>query len=439
MSAAAFGQTLLLEHATVIDATGAPPRPDVSVLVRDGRIASIAPNIERPPGAVLIDARGKFLIPGLWDMHAHLDPPDRTARRMVAWGVTGLREMYTNLDPHELNRWRNQGHLPRVVISALLDGPLLKTAGPLPPGSASVGTPEDARIAVQALSALGVDFLKVYNSLPHDVYLAAADEARRIGTIIAGHVPEAVSPAEAAQVGQLSQEHLINILLACSTNEDELRAERVKLMTEPDPSISAAERARRLGFPEPEGLFDTYDKEKCAALFETFADWGVWQTPTLVMFKHFADGGPEIRALPFMQDLDDTEFAAFTARVKALFERYLQLVGDMHRADVHFLAGTDTSTTTTVAPGVGLHEELELLVQAGLSPMEALRTATYNAGFYIGILTLMGTLEQGKIADIVVLDANPLDDIRNTRKISGVVMRGVYFPRATLDAYLTAN
>jgi hypothetical protein len=403
-------------------------------LIEGGRIRRIAAAIEPPDGARVVDLSGKFLIPGLWDMHTHLSPFERTTRRLVAWGVTGARDMYSGYEPSAVMALRARPDAPRTVLSGLLDGPLLLTGGPLPPGAAAAGTAEEARTAVQILATKGIEAIKVYNSLPREAYFAAADEARRIGMPLIGHVPEAVSPAEAARAGQLSQEHLINILLACSTREDELRAERIALLS--DTSVSPSERARLLGFPKAEGLFDTYDPEKAARLFQTFVDYGAWQTPTLVLLKYFAEGGEAVRSLSYMRDLSASQLAAFQERVRALLVRHQQLVGDMHKAGVRFLAGTDMNVTTPVPPGISLHQELELLVQSGLTPMEALQTATYNAAFYVGLLSLLGTLEEGKAADVVVLDANPLDDIRNTRRIHSVVMRGSYYTREVLDRFL---
>ncbi len=431
---AAFGQSLLIRHATLIDATGAPPQPDVSISIEAGRITRIAPDaeqdIEPAPGVTVIDASGKFLIPGLWDMHVHLHGLEGNFHTLVANGITGIRDMYSGVAPRDLSPWRTLVYAPRFVVPGLIDGPMRTPA----PGSLSVKNAEEAKEAVDLLVGSGAEFIKVYSGLSRESYFAIADEARRIGAVFAGHVPEAVSPAEAAQAGQLSQEHLINVLLACSTRESELRAERVALLT--DPSLSAAERARRLGFPDPQVLTDTYDPQKAADLFETFADYGVWHTPTLVVLKTVADGGESVRKHRLMEGLDDEGFAALRARARALLQRHQKLVRDMHEAGVGFLAGTDAGPPTPVPLGVSLHQELELLVESGFTPMEALQTATRNPAFYFGILSLMGTLEQGKIADIVLLKKNPLEDIRNTREIDSVIMRGIYFPRQTLDKYL---
>jgi hypothetical protein len=287
-----------------------------------------------------------------------------------------------------------------------------------------VRTAEDARLAVQVLAANRAEFIKVYSNLSREAYFALADEARRLGIAFAGHVPESVTPREAAEAGQLSQEHLINVLGSCSTREDAVRAERVALLV--DPKLTVMERARRFGWPPVEGLFDTYDAAKCAGLFETFVAHGVWHTPTLVVSKYHAEATAESRGFMMLDGLKD--YAVFTAHVHEVLARYQRLVGEMHRAGVGLLAGSDAGLATGVPAGISLHEELELFVQSGLTPLEALQTATRNPAFYFGILTLMGTVEEGKSADLVLLDANPLDDIRNTRKIRGVVMRGRYFP-----------
>jgi hypothetical protein len=450
-------QTLIIQHATVIDLVSPKPLKDFSVAVSGGRILAIGKTIKIPPGAHIIDARGKFLIPGLWDMHMHLGLPDAFFPMLVANGITGVREMFTGIPLPLIQQWRARSGVPRIVASGFLDGPLMLNAPSIPPGAIAVSTADQARLAVHLLAAAGYDFLKVYNDLPRDAYFAIAQEARAVGIPFAGHVPEAVSPLEAAEAGQHSQEHLINILLACSTNEDALRAERIRVMN--DDQISSDARLRLLGFPDlqsfldPQGK-DTYSKDKAATLFAAFVRNGVWHTPTLALLQGFAYGDdlvndpsfhymPESwrktahpRDKPYMQDLSPAQFDALVARIRALLDRHKVLVRDMHSAGVEFLAGTDTSLTNPVIPGVGLHRELVLLVESGFTPLEALATATRNPARYFGALNQTGTIELGKFADLVLLDANPLADIHNTRKISAVILRGRYFSRADLDAML---
>ena len=374
------------------------------------------------PGVVVIDATGEFLIPGLWDMHVHLDAQGSELRTLAANGITGIREMYSAIPIATLGAWRARPENPRIAAAGFLDGPLMLTSGPARPDAYAVGNAEEARQAVGLLQTRGADFLKVYNGLPREAYFAIAQESKRLGIPFAGHVPEAVSPAEASEAGQLSQEHLINILLACSSREEELRAQRISTMN--DPAISPVERALQLGFPDPQGLFDTYDDAKAAALFKTFVKNGTWHTPTLALLQSFLADKERARRLLYMQDLSAEVFDGWMARISALLDRYKKLVRDMHRAGVDFLAGTDTGPNNPVPVGIGLHDELDLLVESGFTPMEALQTATRNPARYFGRLKDMGTIEPGKLADLVLLSANPIDDIRNTRKIAVVILRG---------------
>lgn len=425
-------QSLVIKNVTVIDATGAPPRKKMSVAIDGSKVTAIKKSVRAPKGARVVDGKGKFLIPGLWDMHMHLSPASPPFDDLRAWGITGVREMFSGIPFELLKGWRERDDLPRIVTGGLLDGPQMLSTGPPPPGAYAVGTSPEARAAVRLLSRLGFDFVKVYNSLPREAYFGVADQARMLGMPFAGHVPEAVSVGEASDAGQKSQEHLINVLLACSTREEELRAERIAVMT--SDRISGEERLRLLAFPKPEGLFDTYSEEKAAALFAKFVKNDTWHAPTLVLLDAFLHRPDYTRQQFYMRDLDDAGFAAVMARIRTLLDRHRKLVGDMHRAGVRFLAGTDSSTFTAAIPGESLHHELELFVESGLTPMEALQTATRNPAIYFGKLAEMGTIEVGKNADLVLLDADPLKDIHNTRKIRGVIQRGKYFePQMNAD------
>lgn len=445
-------QTLVIQHSTIIDLASPKPLKNASLVVQQGRILAVGDNIKPPAGAILIDGRGKFLIPGLWDMHVHLGLPDAFFPMLVANGITGVREMFTGIPLPLIQQWRARSDVPRIVAPGFIDGPSMLSAPSIPPGAFAVMTPEQGRVAVHLIAQSGYDFIKVYNSIPRDAYFAIAQEARALGIRFEGHVPEAISPLEAAEAGQHSQEHLINILLACSTNEESLRSQRLREMYLDD--ITPEARLRIIGFPEPRGLLDTYSEAKAADLFGTFVRTGTWQTPTLALVHGFAYGDelnkdPRLKYMPenwrktanprdepYMRDMPPAEFDAFVMRVRALLQRYKQLVLDMHKAGVMFLAGTDISLNNPVLPGVGLHEELALLVESGFTPLEALETATKNPAMYFGVTNQLGTLEVGKVADIVMLDANPLADIRNTQKVRAVVMRGRYFSRADLDGML---
>ncbi|HTS77916.1 MAG TPA: amidohydrolase family protein [Bryobacteraceae bacterium] len=448
-------QSIVIRQVRIIDATGAPATKPLSVAIDGDRIAQIAKKIPHVPRtATIVDGKGKFLIPGLWDMHIHLGPPEIFFPLLVANGITGVREMFTGIPMPVIRQWRARPDVPRIFAPGFLDGPPMLWSGPAPPGAFAVATAEQGRDAVIALARSGVDFLKIYSSVPREAYFAIVEEAHAIGIPFAGHVPETVSPLEASDAGQRSEEHLNGILLACSTQEEQLRKERVAMML--DRSMPPEERMRELAWPDSKMLDESYDEHKAQILFRTFATNGTWQTPTLALLEGFARAREEDfvhdprrkyllkawneqwdpRKTYFLKDLSPEQYGKWEARVQALLERYEKLVGDMHRAGVEFLAGTDANGYNPIYPGFGLHEELKLLVKSGLSPMEALQSATRNAAVYFGQLPAWGTVEKGKSADLVLLDANPLEDISNTQKIAGVVMRGRYYSRADLDRML---
>lgn len=451
---ACSAQSLVIQNVTVIDATGADPRPGMAVAVERGQITEIKKSIRVPKGAEVVDGSGKFLIPGLWDMHVHIGAPEIFFPLLLANGITGVREMFTGTPIQTILEWRMRAGVPRIVAPGFLDGPMMLNNGQPPPGAFAVANADEARLAVRALAQSGVDFLKIYNSVPRDAYFAIAEEARAIGIPFVGHVPEAVSTGEASDAGQRSEEHLINVLLDCSTNSEALRAARVAAML--SDKITGEARLRALAWPEPEGLFDTYSEEKASQLFAKFVKNGTWHTPTLVVLSGFVRARDDDfthdarrRFLPrqwtdswdphntfYLRDLSPDDYDKLHTRLVALLDRYKKLVRDMRKAGVEFLAGTDSSGWNPVLPGFGLHEELALLVQSGLTPMEALQSATRNPARYFNKLDEMGTVEVKKAADLVLLNANPLEDIRNTQNIEGVILRGRYYSRKDLNAML---
>jgi len=430
---------LVLNHVIVIDATGRPLQSDMAVAIRSGRIESIAKcgSSPIPKGAQVVDGGGRYLIPGLWDMHVHMVFGDWIPKEervilplFVANGVTGVRDMGGDLET--LRSWRSQiagGKLlgPRLVIAGpMLDGPM-----PRFPSSAPVKDAADARKIVDELKRDGADFIKIQSLIPRDGYFAAADEAKKLGIPFAGHVPDAVRASEASNAGQQSIEHLTGIFEGSSSVEDAL-----------------------MKGPKGPGRFvATYDRSRASSLITLLAKNQTWQVPTLV-WEHgqwlidesnftrdplakYAPAAWKDRTWPmFTKDIlkeMDTDPAPIRER---FVQMELEIVDQMHRAGVPFLAGTDTAAGVHVFPGFSVHEELAFLNQAGFTPMEALQTATRNPAQFLGRLRDLGTVEAGKIADLVLLDANPLDDIHNTRKINSVVLAGRFFSRKELDEML---
>ena len=430
---------LAFTHVSIVNPTGKPTQTDMTVVVRGNRIAAIGHTAELklPKDARVVDASGKFMIPGLWDMHVHMIfgdwlPKDEKVilPLFVANGITGVRDMGGDLDI--LKDWRsriNDGSLlgPRMVIAGpMLDGPV-----PRFPSSAPIKNAADARQTVDNLQRAGVDFVKIQSLIPREGYFAAAEEAKKLGIPFVGHVPDAVRAVEASNAGQKSIEHLTGVFEGCSRIEDELMK----------------------GPKSPGRFVATYDEPKATKLIALFARNQTWQVPTLVWehgqwlidesdFSHdpltrYAPPAWEKRTWPmFTKDIlkdMDTDPAPVRER---FVQMELDIVNQMHQAGVRFLAGTDTAAGVHVFPGFSLHEELGFFVRAGFTPLEALQTATLNPAMFLERLTDLGTVEAGKIADLVLLDANPLDDIRNTQKINAVVLNGKLFSRKDLDMML---
>jgi cytosine/adenosine deaminase-related metal-dependent hydrolase len=460
---AAAQDRLAITSVTVLDVAEGALRPHQTVILSGDRIAAVgdADAVEVPAGAVVIDGSGSYLIPGLWDMHVHLfnqvsqRPPNLWYFPLfVANGVTGVREMWTMpADAAVLGDWRARmaaGTLlaPRIAAAgALVDGP-----GSLWPTSERVATAEDARRFVRDVHRAGLDFVKVYSYLPREAYFAVLEEAARLGLPAAGHIPLRVRAGEAAAAGQRSNEHLEQMREACSTRETEILKERERLYArkytvEEDDSLW--EHHKRL-------TLDTFDESVCRAVAERLAAAPLWQVPTLVNERRWYLGNtdPEDPRLAYVpgherrvwqegygsygvvsEDLAAMTYSGPAEQLMRKWTSHLDLVRVLNRAGVPFLAGTDLGGPY-LYPGFSLHDELELLVEAGLSPLEALRAATLNPARYLEATDSLGTVAPGKLADLVLLSANPLEDIRNTRRIAAVVLNGRYLDRAVLDRWL---
>ncbi len=446
MLLAAQPNPLVFAHVTVIDAAGAPAKFNHTIVINGSRISALGQTekVRIPKNAHVVQATGKFLIPGLWDMHVHT-ASETFFSLYLANGITGVRDMAMELD--KLKAWRLQ------IENGAMPGPRLVIAGPLVDGphsvipdlSAIVESPAEGRRMVAELKKQGVDFIKVYNFLSHEAFYAIVSEAKKQDLPFAGHVPLSVSATEASDAGQKSIEHLTGIVLACSSQEARLRSMIIDSIRQSN--YSPREVNRLIFSAPPEEITKTYDEEKAKALFARFARNGTWQVPTLFILKLITFGNDEYRndvrlkyMPPFIREgwtqagMNRQSKEEDEAR-KWFFQKEMEIVGAMRRAGVKFMAGTDTPNPY-VLPGFSLHDELALLVQAGFTPMEALQTCTRNPAEFLGRLDSLGTIEEGKIADLVLLEANPLADIRNTRRIAAVVLRGKLFPMPTLQEIL---
>jgi hypothetical protein len=459
---------LAITRVTVIDVAGASHRPDTTVVVSGNHIAAVGPakELRTPKGARVIDGAGRFLIPGLWDMHWHSLSEEDTREvcfpLAVANGVTGVRDMFADClgggdglaDIEGVNRWRQEaaaGRLlaPRIVAaSQIVDG-----VKPVFPDFLPVGDAAEARRAVRTFKQRGVDFIKIYSLLGREAFFALAEEAKVQGLPFAGHLPIYVRAREASDAGQRSIEHL-DFGLAYSTREEEIMQAMAEEMHEAgrirDPDSFALSFYRMLDRSLIE-IADTYDAGRVAPLVERFTRNGTWFCPTLVL--HRADAFQDEseythdERLKYVPEAVQEEWAEVgrlrrlpppeQVCLKRAFSAHLQMVGAMRHAGARFLAGTDVGNGY-LYPGFSLHDELALLVEAGFTPLEALQTATIHPAEFLGWADTLGTIEPGKLADLALLEADPLEDIRNTRRITAVVVNGRLLERDGLDELLGA-
>ncbi|MGQ0642648.1 MAG: amidohydrolase family protein [Gemmatimonadaceae bacterium] len=441
---------IVISNVTVIDVETGERRPGVSVVVTGNRITNVGrlTASQLPRGARTVDGSGKFLIPGLWDFHVHSAYPGLLSMMSplyVANGVTGVREMFGAMPA--VRAWRDsvaQGTLagPRIVAAGhILDGPT-----PIWPGSASAKTPDDARRLVDSLKSAGADSIKVYSLLPRDVYLAIAEHAKAKNISFQGHVPEAVNVREASNAGQKTMEHLTGFPIACSSREDEFRAARAN-------ALGDMQAWRRIAAQQAVAIRDSYDPQRCAELFALLKKNMSWQVPTLTVNRNMAylddaslGADPRLKYIPkFLSGgwdpktdfrLKDRTPAQWQGAKKA-YDLQVRMTSEMYKAGVPMLAGTDVLNPYCL-PGFSLHDELEYLVKAGVTPLDAIRMATLNPARVLGAADSLGTVAANKIADLVLLDADPLANIRNTTRINAVVANGRLYDRAALEALLSA-
>lgn len=399
----AASSSVAIRDVTIIDVNGGPPQERMTIVVVGNRIDRIGKSnrVRIPRGAEVIQAGGKFLIPGLWDMHVHLGQEEFDKRSnlelLIANGVTGIRIMDGSPEHH---RWRREIEAGRIL------GPRMVIASPI------IGfSPTDEAEAVKEARLAkreGADFLKVHDNLSRAAYFALVDEARRLGLPIAGHVPAAVTAAEAARAGQRSIEHLTG--------------------------LAAAET----------------DAALAASLFDLFRQHQTWQCPTLLMRHNYARLNDETMArdprLKYVKPSWKARWLRMSneamgwavdegPRRLETIRREQALVRKMQHAGVRVLAGTDDGNPYSLV-GFGLHDELGELSDAGLTPIQALQAATRNPAQFLGKLAVQGTVQDGKLADLVLLNTNPLENIRNTRDIETVVLNGRVFNRGMLDELL---
>lgn len=411
-SVASQGSALAIVGVNVVDVGDGRIVPDRTVIVNGDVITSVTSGAALPAGYQVIDGSGRFLVPGLWDMHAHVQGSGEPWLQLyVANGVTGIRDMGADADfilPMREATAAGRTLGPRIVAA----GPILDDAPGDWPQRIRVQGAAEGRAVVQLLKRRGVDLIKVHNFTPRDVFFAIAEEARRQSLPLAGHVPLKVTVDEAIEAGLTNIEHLSEdgrIWKACSG-----------------------------GAP--------YRPEACRPFFERLARRNIWQTPTLLALSEGATVGTSGSAISpehlayanrYLRTMWSAIQAFFVSKpeivdiLKAQAQIAKVVTTDMAKAGVGILAGCDA-----LIAGFCIHDELALMVDGGMTPLAAIQTATLNPARYLGRERTMGTIASGKVADLVLLDANPLTDITNVRRIRAVFVAGRFLDREELDGLL---
>ena len=398
-------QTITIDNVTIVDVTNGRLQARKTIVIEGNRIARIDNASASTHAAATLDGTGMFVIPGLWDMHVHAYFTNDTARfhstsevmlpLFVVNGITGVRDLGSNLEATLAARDSVAAHQligPRMLVSGpMLDGPTTHYAAAI-----KVANDEEARAAVRMLKQRGVDMIKTQSLIPREAYFALADEARRVGISFEGHVPNAITGMEAVVAGQRSFEHLLGV------------------------------------------------RDTATSLIAELARKRVWQCPTVINSVGTAADLTSDPGVPYWlrsavegwQRTAVTRATASDSAAQAAEERAtkrLALIKRMYDLKIPFLAGTDAPAGYDLVPGASLHRELQLFVRAGLTPLQALQTATLNPAVYFSKTAEWGTVAPGKVADLVVLRANPLADIANTRAVAAVVADGRYYAPRELD------
>jgi Imidazolonepropionase and related amidohydrolases len=423
-------QTLAIEHATVVDVRSGKLVNDQTITIADNKISLIgnSGDVEIPDDAQVKDATGQYVIPGLWDMHVHLEENYKDAFPLfLANGVTGIREMGAALA--NIDQW-NTSIQAGMTAPHLVYAGMTLNGGPADdaPHMRYLKTEEEAREAVRLNAEKGASHIKVYSWLPRPLFLAVMDEAKKYGLPVVGHLPVEVRAEEAIQLGFKSIEHMHGLFIATSSIEDDIfkNADMSDLAGYSLAEIEASEH---------------YDSQKANNLFSEFKEKEVWPVPTLVTYYNMAKTEIDPRSKYVPTDVQEQWAEVIRAvppeqveLMDAINSKNPEMVQKLNDAGVPMLAGTDSGyELTNLIYGVSLHDELELLVKSGLTPLQALQTATLNPARYLEREEELGTVEEGKLADLVLLDKNPLEDIRNTTSISAVILDGKLMEKQTLD------
>lgn len=450
--------SIVFQNVTSIDAVNGS-RNDQTVVVQGKKIIASGPSAEIaiPKNATVINGEGKYLIPGLWDAHVHLSYIEELSSSMfdlfLVNGVTSIRDTGGQLDlvmPWKEKSLGDDGTSPRVMVAGpLLDGvPTVYNGVPgRPKLGLGAGTPEEAQALVDAFVEAGVDQIKSYEMLTPESFKAVVERSKTHGKMVTGHVPLSMDVIEASDLGLRSMEHMRNLELSCSEDFDSLQAARLVMLTE-GADQQGGELRGDIHSAQRFHAVKTQDPDRIKTVLAALSRNNTWQIPTLTIVaawenRVFDRPGwredyqylPKEVAKKWLDGSIGLEQRPSTEESIAFSKWGYEMTKKVSDAGIGIMAGTD-APIFLLTPGFSLHEELRLLVKAGLTPMQALSAATLKPAEYFNIENELGTIDNGKYADLLLLDANPMDDITNTQKINAVVKSGKFFSREALDKKL---
>ena len=455
---ALYENAICIQNVTTIDPENGL-RENQTVIIQEGKIIKVGASDEIPLSSknTIIDGTGKYLIPGLWDAHVHFAYIEDLAPAMfelfLAYGITSVRDTGGRI-PFILD-WKNQAEqnpttAPRVKIAGpLMDGMpnVYDGSSPSrPPLSEGFATVEAAVRRVEQLDSLGVDLIKAYEMLSPEQFEAITQKARELNLKVTGHIPLSMDAITASK-GFNSMEHLRNLEMTMTADWEDLLAQRRALLEAGKNDQGGVLRSRLHDAQRGYGV-DNGDPAQTDKVIQALIDNNTWQVPTIALAAgatnrhvdkpHFKES---FQYLPSaIRTKWEEQIASFrtqpVSETRTKYGEWMKTTsGKMHKAGVEFMAGTDCPIFF-LTPGVSLHEELFLFQESGFSPMEILKTATVNPARYFDMEDELGLIQEGMIADLLILDANPLEDIQNTRQINSVIKAGQLHDRAALDAML---
>lgn len=455
-----FEGAICIQNITTVDPTDGA-RDAQTVIIKDGKILKVAPTAELQLSEKnqIIDGTGKFLTPGLWDAHVHFAYMDYLAPRMfdlfLLYGITSVRD--TGGEIMFVKKWKD------AALARPTDAPRVMIAGPLldgmpnvydgsdpghPPLSIGSGSVEALEKLVHKLDSLDVDFLKAYEMLTPEQYYKLMEMAKRLGYKVTGHVPLSMDVTGASNAGLNSMEHMRNLEISCASNAEELLIQRHAMMKKGKnlpggvlrSSIHAAQR---------ETAIKNYDDKKADEILQVLLKNQTWQVPTLALNTgqtRMPYSRPEWQeSFTYLPDTVEAKWKSLTSQAdpgdvspfrKQYSDWMLMMAGKVHKTGIPMMAGTDTPIGF-LTPGLSLHEELVVMTEAGISPAEALKTATINPAKYFNLENELGSIRESQWADLLILSANPLDDIRNTQQIEAVFKQGKLLGKSELDSIRT--